>query len=523
MIGRIKCIGLLMKLKEPSRTIFECIASVVTQERLNKIQVTTASLQQLTSVFAEKQSLADKTLLCLAGDLAVAGEANKNDDGVTVADAVKIYKKFINQQVNIEHDRNRVVGFIVDAALTDRETHVKLTDEEALASDKPVNISVAFVVWPYIDDLLTELLEKSANVESDIHGLINLSWEMSFDEFNLLVGSRNQFEGIVVTEDSEIEKYVNCLRVNGGTGKTDGDSEVYRLVTGENLAPMGGGLVTRPAAQVKGIVNVEEQQVVVALSKQDFRFITIEELKKIDIESKAKEIEQINESNETKGSHIEKNNVTPNIMKIKIVSDITDEVLTKAEVKASEIHTFISEELAKKSEEYVSQLSAKDAELKTVAEAQKAVEVSLEATNKNLEAAAKELEALKAERESEKAVAAFNARMLSLDEEFELNDEDRKIVAAQIKDLDEDKFVSWKGQFEVLAKEKNKAHKAALASEKEVKAEAKEEIVASVTDPLKNVPASTEVVPSSISFSDADTIAKFKDAFTLDKGVTITV
>ena len=51
--------------------------------------------------------------------------------------------------------------------------------------------------------------------------------------------------------------------------------------------------------------------------------------------------------------------------------------------------------------------------------------------------------------------------MSSFDTEFDLSDEDRQVLAADIKDLNEEAFAAYKKKIEVLMKEKNKAAKKA--------------------------------------------------------------
>ena len=70
--------------------------------------------------------------------------------------------------------------------------------------------------------------------------------------------------------------------------------------------------------------------------------------------------------------------------------------------------------------------------------------------------------------------------MASFDEEFDLSDEDRKVLATDIKDLNEESFAAYKNKMAVLMKEKNKAAKKA---KEEVAAEAPvEEMAEAVTE-----------------------------------------
>ena len=71
--------------------------------------------------------------------------------------------------------------------------------------------------------------------------------------------------------------------------------------------------------------------------------------------------------------------------------------------------------------------------------------------------------------EAKKKEDAFNERMASFDEEYELSDKDREVIASDIKDLDEDSFSSYSEKMSVLLRDKNKA---TLAAKEEKEAEA---------------------------------------------------
>jgi translation initiation factor IF-2 len=67
-----------------------------------------------------------------------------------------------------------------------------------------------------------------------------------------------------------------------------------------------------------------------------------------------------------------------------------------------------------------------------------------------------QLSKLEAEKAEKEKMEAFNQRMASFDERFKLNDEDRKVLASQIKDLDEEQFVDFDKTVSVLLS--SKAH-----------------------------------------------------------------
>jgi len=98
------------------------------------------------------------------------------------------------------------------------------------------------------------------------------------------------------------------------------------------------------------------------------------------------------------------------------------------------------------------------------------------------------LEQFKLEKASKDKQEQFSTRMASLDEEFELDEQDREVIANDIRDLDEDSFAAYKKKMGVLMKEKSKAYKSSK-KEKEMPATEKKEMIASDS---KEVVASTE-------------------------------
>lgn len=530
-----------MKLPETLKTRLFSIAHQIENKTVGDLEVSQASLDGLTKMLSPSEIKDNPNFSYYAGDLAVGAIINKNDDGITIEDAVKIYKNFEGTPIDVEHVVSKVVGYILKANLTDPETKEILTDEQALSAGKPINISIAFVIWPRTDESLSGILEEVGDEENPAHGLISLSWELAFDEYVLLTGSRNVFEGQIINDDNEIMKIEDNLRCNGGSGLlADGKTPVYRLVTGDNLLPLGAGLVVKPAAEVKGVVKIDleeeeedetndteenETQANKNFLIEQSNNSAIDLLKQVDEELKQKVIDLSNSvasltQNLEKSSLSNNDTVKLHRMKIKNISDINDETLKV--VEASEVTRFIASELEAKADEHQKAIKAKEAEaLAAKTAADEAIAKSEEAA-KQIEVLTSELNEIKAARLAEKATNDFNVRMAALDEEFELSDEDRKVVAGQINSLDEESFASWKTAFDVIAKEKCKAviKTKKEEAEKLMEEEKKKKAQASVEDPLQTVVASEkEVIPASMTFGE-DAIASYREAFAINKGVT---
>ena len=129
----------------------------------------------------------------------------------------------------------------------------------------------------------------------------------------------------------------------------------------------------------------------------------------------------------------------------------------------------------------------------------------------------------KANKEAEEL---FNKRMASLDESFVLADNDREVLAEQIKDLDDEGWESFSKRIDVLLRDKSRevlAKKEAeeaeqMTVEPETKAEetqASEDDV--VEDAIDRGEEDKEVVPASTEASETSTYDKYKNAFSVEQ------
>ena len=190
-----------------------------------------------------------------------------------------------------------------------------------------------------------------------------------------------------------------------------------------------------------------------------------------------------------------------------------------------------AEEIKKASESF-------DAERKEKEEAIKAATEKYEALTKDNATVKEELEKVKATLaalEEEKAAKireeVFNVRMASFDEEYDLSDEDRQVLATDIKDLNDESFAAYKNKMAVLMKEKSKAaKKAKMAKEAEMKEKekamatevvAKVEIKASdakevVNQALDNGIKQATDVPVTATANEPSLYDRYKKAFSIE-------
>ena len=141
-------------------------------------------------------------------------------------------------------------------------------------------------------------------------------------------------------------------------------------------------------------------------------------------------------------------------MKIKSIKDITDESLV--ELSASVVTDFIEDELKKASETYSEEKAAVEKQLQDSIEQNEALSQEQETLKEKLTSVEKSLAELEEQKQKQEAQQRFNERMSALDEEYVLTDEDREVIASDIKDMNSEDFESYSTKLTVLLKEKNR-------------------------------------------------------------------
>jgi hypothetical protein len=143
-----------------------------------------------------------------------------------------------------------------------------------------------------------------------------------------------------------------------------------------------------------------------------------------------------------------------------------------------------------------------------------------------------ELEKANTEREAEEK---FNQRMSSLDEEYALTDQDREVIASDIKDMDDETFTTYQNKLSVLLSSKSKAaiaeakakveeavaEEAAKETQETVASEVSQETEAAVKEVVEEVLNSAEAevdeVPVSSEPQEPSIYDKYARAFGLDQ------
>lgn len=220
-----------------------------------------ASLDQLRGLLPE--GLDPEThpdLLFVAANLAVAGVANQNDDGVSIEDCLATYRRFEWKLCDIEHDRQTIKGFILKAGLSELGTNRLITEDEARAANAPFNIATLTVLWKVAGRDLCSFIETSSAAASPDKDALSLSFEVGFNDYDIAIlpkGVTNLSSARIIESDSpHFDDFDKLLRVNKGKGvfKETGE-RVTRILSGK-IVPLGEGIVTVPAAAVKGLLPI---------------------------------------------------------------------------------------------------------------------------------------------------------------------------------------------------------------------------------------------------------------------------
>ena len=467
-----------------------------------------ASIANLKKFLPDVDTSKNIDLLPIAFDACVVNRVNKNGDVINSATAAEMVKNFINKPINIEHDRSRVVGCILTANFSKFGNNESLAELDVKDMKEPFYITLGGVMWKIINPQLANLIEESNDPSSENYMKVSASWELGFSDYDLVLldnNNKNLEDAKFITDEGQKDKLSKNLKALGGTGKIDNNTYIYRQVIGD-VIPLGIGLTSNPAADVQGVATKDNDKIAI-----------------IDVKLKEDESESssINENNISQNDEITVNQegvINRIIMKIENINQITDELLKQ--VKASSVTDFIQEELKKASEVFVAEKNEKDLAIKATNEKYEALSTESEKIKEELERVKAALIKFEEEKVAKANEEAFNLRMASFDEEFDLSDEDRQVLATDIKDLNEESFAAYKNKMAVLMKEKNKAAKKAKASEikEEVKAStASEQSATEVVDEvLDNSNIETNSIPNSTTTVEPSLREKYSKAFGLE-------
>ena len=419
-------------------------------------------------------------LMGVAFNAAVVNEFNKNGDGISTNTAIESVQQFVHKPTNIEHNKKKIVGHIVNAGFSDynNSSIIVNIDKE---TKEPFNIALGAVVYKTVDKDFFETLKNSTNPNSKIHNTVSASWEVGFSDYKIAVGSKNLKDAEIVSDPKQIMEMKAMLKGFGGKGMMEDGTPLYRLIVG-NVYPLGIGFTMKPAANVKGVISEESETP------------KVKEAGAVEIHTK--QSEQLQKV-AAKISQKIKNTVNNNkIMDIEtLLSEIKASLTEKKfseEAIAGMTSTF-ADAIKTKDEEYKASLEAAENAKAEIAAANKELTASVESIKEELASAQERIAEFEKVKAAEEAVATFNSRMEEIDSVYDLEESDSAFIAEKLKGLDssEEAFASLKSELEVFWASKNKEAKAKF--EEEVQARVNEEVEKRLQSDASEVEETTDV------------------------------
>jgi hypothetical protein len=182
--------------------------------------------------------------------------------------------------------------------------------------------------------------------------------------------------------------------------------------------------------------------------------------------------------------------------------------------------------LEKASEDFSQERSKTQDALNEAKEKQETLSKENAEISKRLEEFQTKINELEGEKEERLQQEKFSVRMASFDEKYKLSDDDRKVLAAQIKDLDDESFDKYSKDMTVLLSSKDKE---ILADEEEEKVEVDEKKEDSeevseasvIEEAVEKAEEIKEEIPNSSTASAETVYDKYKRAFDIDQFDTI--
>ncbi|MDG1089687.1 MAG: hypothetical protein P8P37_02330 [Candidatus Marinimicrobia bacterium] len=449
------------------KTFFSSEIQASSIDNNNTESISKASLQSLKSLMPEGIDLEGNIdLIAVAFNAAVVNVFNKNHDGINTETAKAVYKYFVNKPTNIEHKKQKVVGHIISSGFSKYGTNEILEVEDIEQSYEPFNIALSALVYKTVNPEFADLIEKSSDENDPMHNVISASWEIGFNDYAIAVGSKNLKEAEIVTEEKQKEELKKYLKAFDGDGLMDDGTEIYRLVAGD-VYPLGIGFTTNPAANVKGTIQLDKKKAV-----EEDQIKNEEKAEKIEVnfDNFLKKIINIKKNS----SHTEKTHVIsdkPNLIKTvqkmetqELIDQLKETILASSSDKFSEeavanIVKVVSDAIREKSDVYVQEKADLETQRQEVEAAKVESEKKLIELEEKLTASEETLSKIQAEQDEARKLQLFNDRMSSLDEEYELSDDDRKILASEVSGVEEgeEAFATYQEKIAIVFKHKNKS------------------------------------------------------------------
>jgi hypothetical protein len=468
---------------------------------VSAFNISKASLESLRGLIPDSVDL-DRNidLIGVAFNAAVVNRFNKNGDGIDTASAVLIKDYFIHKPTNIEHQKDNVVGHIVSAGFSKYDEGNSFISEIEPSSSEPFNIALGAVIYKTVNPAFAAALLESSDPSGEFYHSISASWEIGFNDYVVALGGDGLDSAEIVTDPKRIKDLSKFLKSFGGEGRLEDGTTINRLITGD-IFPLGIGFTNNPAADVSGVLvnetfsdqedHPEEQRV---MSEE------IHEEKSSHLKS------------EDVIQHEERSTYLNTMEKTKILEDIEQLLSEKAAAKdfsdeaIANITKVFHEAIREKSEEYVVQIEKAKAEKAEAEGHREELDKTISELQHQLKDTEEKLGSLEVEKQERQAQARFDARMTAIEEGYELDDADRKVLASEVSALGdtEEAFAEYQEKVSIVFKNKNKEYLEQLAAEMEAHIEAEVakrlETTASATEtlPKEDVESSESVVEQSL-------------------------
>ena len=430
--------------------------------------ISQASLDHLRPLIPEDVDLSKNIdLLGVAFNAAVVNKFNKNGDGIDTKTAIAIKDYFINKPTNIEHQKEKVVGHIISSSFSDYGTNELLEEESVAATDYPFNIALGALVYKVVNPSFARMLEEGGDGQ-EFQDVISASWEIGFNDYCIALGSDDLSEAELITDESQIKEFSKYLKAYDGEGEMEDGTCVHRLVIGE-IYPLGIGFTTNPAADVKG-VTVESEKTIKIKEEENANQET--ELILVNNKEIYSEREKMKKNSSLSGKK-DVNNTNALIMDTKDLLKQIEGLLSEKvgesqhfEEAVASVSKVMMDAIKQKDELWQTEKAEKENALSEAQDRHEVLSSEVDEVKEKLVATEKQLEELAEEKRLREAKDLFNSRMAAITEAFELNEEDLKIVASELSELDSatEAFASYQEKVEVMWQHKTKAH---LESQKE--------------------------------------------------------
>ena len=194
-------------------------------------------------------------ILPIIFSIAIVNKFNENDDAITPLEAAKLLDLFPHKPINIEHNKELIVGHLINASFSDWEPAFQEQNPlNFLDRTDPFYISGAGFIYKSIFPKLAQALVLASDSYEESYNAYAASWEIGFQKYDIAVGNGDTISEtkIVTANDPSFTVLDAQLKANKGDGVNHDGEKVRRILRGEKT-PLGVGLTENPAASVEGI------------------------------------------------------------------------------------------------------------------------------------------------------------------------------------------------------------------------------------------------------------------------------